>query len=103
MRNEPPAGPLAIFPKAWRFFWRRKARALRIFILGLVPEFHGTREGAAIVELMLDTGKTAGERYAATHVQLGWTLSSNHRVNRGLPHGPMTSRGAVTGRDLIAE
>jgi hypothetical protein len=68
--------------EAWRFFWRRKARALRIFILGLVPELHGSREGAAIVELMLDTGKAGAERYEATHVQLGWTLSSNHHVNR---------------------
>jgi hypothetical protein len=31
---------------------------------------------------MLDTGKDSAERYAATHLQLGWTLSSNSRVNR---------------------
>jgi hypothetical protein len=81
-RKEESHGLFGLIPRIWRFFWRRHARALRIFILGVTPEFHGTREGAAIVELMLDVGKEAAERYTATHIQMGWTLSSNHRVNR---------------------
>jgi hypothetical protein len=81
-RKEESHGLFGLIPRIWRFFWRRHARALRIFILGVTPEFHGTREGAAIVELMLDVGKEAADRYTATHIQMGWTLSSNHRVNR---------------------
>jgi hypothetical protein len=81
-RIEMSQGKLGAVAGAWRFFWRRHARALRIFLLGLVPDLHGSREGAAVIELMLDMGKTSAERYAATHVQLGWTLSSNRRVNR---------------------
>jgi hypothetical protein len=81
-RSEPTQRRFSVVAGAWRFFWRRHVRALRIFILGLAPEFHGSREGAGIIELMLDTGKDSAERYAATHVQLGWTLSSNSRVNR---------------------
>jgi hypothetical protein len=77
-----PGQLLGIVRRVWRFFWRRRVRALRIFLLGLVPEFHGSREGAGIIELMLDTGREAAERCAATHLQMGWTLSSNTRVNR---------------------
>lgn len=81
-RTGPEERWFGVVARTWQFFWRRRVRALRIFILGLVPEFHGSREGAGIIELMLDTGNEAAERYAATHLQLGWTLSSNNRVNR---------------------
>jgi hypothetical protein len=81
-RTDPSRGLLGLPGHVWRFFWRRRARAIRIFILGLVPEFHRTREGAAIVELMLDMGNEWARRYAATHILMGWTLSSNRSVNR---------------------
>jgi hypothetical protein len=81
-RSDPSRGPFGLVALIWRFFWRRRARAIRIFILGLVPEFHRTKEGAAIVELMLDMGNEWAKRYAATHILMGWTLSSNRSVNR---------------------
>lgn len=74
---------LNVVAAAWRFFVRRRARAVRILILGLRPELQGTREGVATIEFMMETGqKIAEARHGATHLQFGWTLSSNHQVNR---------------------
>jgi hypothetical protein len=74
-------GPWPLISALFRFFVRRRVRAVRIFFMGVVPEVQGTREGAGIVELLLTRGKDAAMRHGATHLQLGWTLSRNHRVN----------------------
>ncbi len=75
------AGPWPVLSALFRFFVRRRIRAVRIFFMGVIAEVQGTREGAGVVELLLATGKAAAERHGATHLQLGWTLSGNHRVN----------------------
>jgi hypothetical protein len=74
-------GPWPVLSALFRFFVRRRVRAVRIFFMGVVAELQGTREGAGVVELLLATGKDAAMRHGATHLQLGWTLSRNQRVN----------------------
>jgi len=79
-------GPAKLVARLWRFFARRRVRALRIFVLGLASEMHRSAAGACVVEMMIDTGRAVAERYGARHLQVGWTLSSNRRINRMINH-----------------
>lgn len=79
-------GPVRLAARLWKLLVRRRARALRIFVLGLSSEMHRTAAGASVVEMIIDEGRAVAERYGARYLQVGWTLSSNHRINRMIRH-----------------
>ncbi len=80
IRDEP--GLANVIARLWRFFVRRRVDSIRVFLLGLSSELHGSAVAASVVEMMIHTGKTAAERYRAKKLIVGWTLSSNRRINR---------------------
>jgi len=79
-------GPVRLAARLWKLFARHQARALRIFVLGLSSDMHRSAAGASVVEMIIDEGRAVAERYSARYLQVGWTLSSNHRINRMIRH-----------------
>lgn len=71
-----------IMARAWRMLARKKARTMKILILGVSRELHGSGLSVAIIERILDAGRAVAERHGVTHVQMGWVLESNRPVNR---------------------
>ena len=71
-----------LLPFGWaKFLWyRRKIDRVRVFALGVKPEYQHTGVGAKLYEMHWD----AGERTQQGRGETGWTLESNTPMNRAM-------------------
>ena len=71
-----------LLPLGWaKFLWyRRKIDRVRVFALGVKPEYQHTGVGAKLYEMHWD----AGERTQQGRGETGWTLESNTPMNRAM-------------------
>jgi GNAT superfamily N-acetyltransferase len=71
-----------LLPIGWaKFLWyRRKIDRVRVFALGVKPEYQHTGVGAKLYEMHWD----AGERTQQGRGETGWTLESNTPMNRAM-------------------
>ena len=88
-------GVPGMLARAWRMLIRRKAGTLKILILGVAREIHGTGLGIAVIERILDTGRAVAERHGVTRPHLGWVLESNRAVNHLIASWAPDARKAV--------
>jgi GNAT superfamily N-acetyltransferase len=71
-----------LLPFGWaKFLWyKRKIDRVRVFALGVKPEYQHTGVGAKLYEMHWD----AGERTHQGRGETGWTLESNKPMNRAM-------------------
>ena len=71
-----------LLPFGWaKFLWyKRKIDRVRVFALGVKPEYQHTGVGAKLYELHWD----AGERTQQGRGETGWTLDRNKPMNRAM-------------------
>jgi GNAT superfamily N-acetyltransferase len=71
-----------LLPFGWaKFLWyRRKIDRVRVFALGVKPEYQHTGVGAKLYEVHWDAGEQTGQGRGET----GWTLESNTPMNRAM-------------------
>jgi GNAT superfamily N-acetyltransferase len=71
-----------LLPFGWaKFLWyRRKIDRVRVFALGVKPEYQHTGVGAKLYEVHWDAGERTGQGQGET----GWTLESNKPMNRAM-------------------
>jgi GNAT superfamily N-acetyltransferase len=71
-----------LLPFGWaKFLWyKRKIDRVRVFALGVKPEYQHTGVGAKLYEMHWD----AGERTEQGRGETGWTLESNKPMNRAM-------------------
>jgi GNAT superfamily N-acetyltransferase len=71
-----------LLPIGWaKFLWyRRKIDRVRVFALGVKPEYQHTGAGAKLYECHWE----AGERTRQGRGETGWTLESNKPMNRAM-------------------
>jgi GNAT superfamily N-acetyltransferase len=71
-----------LLPFGWaKFLWyKRKIDRVRVFALGVKPEYQHTGAGAKLYECHWD----AGERTHQGRGETGWTLESNKPMNRAM-------------------
>ena len=71
-----------LLPFGWaKFLWyKRKIDRVRVFALGVKPEYQHTGAGAKLYELHWE----AGERTEQGRGETGWTLESNKPMNRAM-------------------
>ena len=71
-----------LLPFGWaKFLWyRRKIDRVRVFALGVKPEYQHTGVGAKLYEMHWDAGASTGQGRGET----GWTLESNTPMNRAM-------------------
>lgn len=77
-----------ILPLGWLKFlyYRRKVKEMRLFALGIIPEYRGKGFDAVLNHAALMKGRELG----VTGGELSWTLEDNDPVNKGI-----ASMGAV--------
>lgn len=77
-----------LLPFGWLKFlyYRRKVREMRLFALGIIPEYRGKGFDAVLNYAALTKGRELG----VTGGELSWTLEDNDPVNKGIE-----SMGAV--------
>jgi GNAT superfamily N-acetyltransferase len=71
-----------LFPFGWLKFlyYRKKVTEMRLFALGILPEFRGRGfDGVLYIEALM-TGKKIG----VTGGELSWTLEDNEPINKGI-------------------
>ena len=73
-------GRLLPFGWAKALWYRRKIDRVRVFALGVKPEYQHTGVGAKLYEMHWD----AGARTRQNHGETGWTLESNKAMNRAM-------------------
>ena len=73
-------GRLLPFGWAKALWYRRKIDRVRVFALGVKPEYQHTGVGAKLYEMHWD----AGERTQQGRGETGWTLESNKPMNRAM-------------------
>ncbi len=73
-------GRLLPFGWAKALWYRRKIDRVRVFALGVKPEYQHTGLGAKLYEMHWD----AGERTSQGRGETGWTLESNTQMNRAM-------------------
>jgi GNAT superfamily N-acetyltransferase len=73
-------GRLLPFGWAKALWYRRKIDRVRVFALGVKPEYQHTGVGARLYQMHWD----AGERTAQGHGETGWTLETNKPMNRAM-------------------
>ena len=71
-----------LLPFGWaKFLWyKRKIDRVRVFALGVKPEYQHTGVGAKLYEMHWDAGASTGQGRGET----GWTLESNTPMNRAM-------------------
>jgi GNAT superfamily N-acetyltransferase len=71
-----------LLPFGWaKFLWyKRKIDRVRVFALGVKPEYQHTGVGAKLYEMHWDAGERTGQGRGET----GWTLESNKAMNRAM-------------------
>jgi len=71
-----------LMPFGWaKFLWyKRKIDRVRVFALGVKPEYQHTGVGAKLYEMHWDAGERTGQGRGET----GWTLESNKPMNRAM-------------------
>jgi GNAT superfamily N-acetyltransferase len=71
-----------IFPFGWAkaLWYRRQIDRVRVFALGVKPEYQHTGVGAKLYEMHWE----AGERTRQGRGETGWTLESNKAMNRAM-------------------
>jgi GNAT superfamily N-acetyltransferase len=71
-----------LLPFGWAKFlyYKRKIDRVRVFALGVKPEYQHTGVGARLYELHWDAGAGTGQGRGET----GWTLESNKAMNRAM-------------------
>ena len=71
-----------ILPLGWAKFlyWRRKIDRVRVFALGVKPEWQHTGVAAKFYERHFD----AAARTPQTHGEMGWILETNKNMNRAM-------------------
>ena len=71
-----------VLPFGWlkALYWRRKISRVRQFALGVKPEFQDLGVAARLYTVHFDSAEKTGIHLA----ELGWTLETNHRINRAL-------------------
>jgi GNAT superfamily N-acetyltransferase len=73
-------GRLLPFGWAKALWYRRTINTVRVFALGVKPEYQHTGVGAKLYEMHWD----AGERTRQGRGETGWTLESNKAMNRAM-------------------
>ena len=73
-------GRLLPFGWAKLLWYRRKIDRVRVFALGVKPEYQHTGVGAKLYQMHWDAGERTGQGRGET----GWTLESNKPMNRAM-------------------
>ncbi|MBV8999835.1 MAG: GNAT family N-acetyltransferase [Solirubrobacterales bacterium] len=91
-------GRLLPFGWAKALWYRRKIDRVRVFALGVKPEYQHTGVGAKLYEMHWE----AGERTRQGRGETGWTLESNKAMNRAMERmgGKIVRRYRVYERPL---
>src|SRR5919199_2575903 len=71
-----------LLPFGWlkALYWRRKIDRVRVFALGVKPEYQHTGVAARMYQMHFD----AAERTPQKHGEMGWILETNDTMNRAM-------------------
>ncbi len=92
-----------LLPFGWlkALYWRRKIDRVRVFALGVKPEYQHTGVAARMYQMHFD----AAERTPQKHGEMGWILETNDTMNRAMEGmgGRIVRRYRLYERVLAAE
>ena len=71
-----------LLPFGWvkALYWRRKIDAVRVFALGVKPEFQHTGVAARFYQLHFDAAERTPQKWG----EMGWILETNRPMNRAM-------------------
>jgi GNAT superfamily N-acetyltransferase len=91
-----------LLPFGWlkALYWRRKIDRVRVFALGVKPEYRHTGVAARMYQMHFD----AAERTPQKHGEMGWILETNDTMNRAMEGmgGTIVRRYRLYERELRA-
>jgi GNAT superfamily N-acetyltransferase len=89
-----------LLPLGWlkALFWRRRIDRVRVFALGVKPEYQHTGVAAALYRRHFDTAEVTPQKWG----EMGWILESNTPMNRAMEGmgGKIVRRFRVYEREL---
>ena len=92
-----------LLPFGWlkALYWRRRIDRVRVFALGVKPEYQHTGVAARMYQMHFD----AAERTPQKHGEMGWILETNETMNRAMGGmgGKVVRRYRLYERVLAAE
>ncbi len=91
-------GRLLPFGWAKALYWRRKIDRVRVFALGVKPDYQHTGVAAAFYKRHFDTAEATPQKWG----EMGWILETNKAMNRAMEGmgGRVVRRFRIYGKDL---